>query len=215
MRKVLILIGVTISLLIQTSCTDTKPEHTEIYKPDSLDLSLPIEDGTDKTQNAPSAVKEGEDEKIRLVLTNEDDKLLSWVDSIPLGITYSQIKSLMPNIGMQRPKGNNEQLAKQGSTEARLKINLLHRKGNIDFNFKNDTLYSFFYTLTEADFEKADDIYYGLQNFYSKKIGPCVEDKVEEYNRYSKSCLWESTKYNATMTYNLNSNIISWGIQKK
>ncbi|MFN6947074.1 MAG: hypothetical protein ACK4ND_19175 [Cytophagaceae bacterium] len=198
------------------SCSETRPEYEKVSKPDTLILSLPQDkDNPDFSETNPVYTEDGEEDVVRLILSKKDEQFLSLIDSISLGSTYNDVKKRYSELGMQRPEGNMAENARRGLTEAHLKTSLLDRQGNIEFNFKNDSLYSFYFTITEPDFEKGDIIYAGLQNYYSEKIGSCIEETAEEYNRYSKSCFWENNKYDAAMTYNLNSNSISWGIQEK
>src|SRR5690606_34680519 len=130
------------------------------------------------------------------------------------GTPFKQIKELFPAVKDPRPEGGSADLGKQGYSEALVKLDLMGKKADLEFNMKNDTLYSYYFTITEADYEKASDIYLGIQQFYNKEFGPCKEENVEEHNHYSKSCMWNSGKYSVVMTQDINRGNISWGFQR-
>ncbi|MCR6638984.1 MAG: hypothetical protein NVV82_08380 [Sporocytophaga sp.] len=159
--------------------------------------------------------EEVEQEKVvDLGLTKDDKKKLMVIKDLPLGTPFKQIKELFPAVKDPRPEGGSAELGKQGYSEALVKLDLMGKKADLEFNMKNDTLYSYYFTITEADYEKASDIYLGIQQFYNKEYGPCKEEKVEEYNHYSKSCMWNPGKFSVVMTKDINRGNISWGFQR-
>ncbi|WP_028979354.1 hypothetical protein [Sporocytophaga myxococcoides] len=159
--------------------------------------------------------EEVEQEKVvDLGLTKDDKKNLMVINELPLGTPFKKIKELFPSLKDPRPEGGSADLAKQGYSEASVKLDLMGKKTDLEFNLKNDTLYSYFYTVSEADYEKASDLYLGIQQFYNKQFGTCKEENVEEYNHYSKSCMWNPGKFSLIMTQDINNGTVSWGFQR-
>jgi|GEM_PF-1516536 hypothetical protein len=194
-----------------TSCHEEAEKEAKEVVQDTI--TTPAQDTVVIEKPAQEEVVEQE-KTVDLGLTKADKKSLMIIKELPLGTTYAKIKEVFPSVKEPRPEGGMVDLGKQGYTEAFVKVELLGKKGDLEFNMKNDTLYSYYYTISEADFEKASDLYLGIQQFYNKEFGPCTEEKVEEHNHYSKSCVWNPGKFSVVMTQDINRGSISWGFQK-
>src|SRR5690606_15431359 len=112
-----------------------------------------------------------------------------------------------------RPEGGLDELAAQGLTESKTKSPFLNQSLDLEFNFKNDSLYSFYYTIIEQDFDKAEKLHKGIQQFYNKKLGKCIVPAAEEETRHIRTSLWIEKAPYGVMTYNVNTGQISWGFQ--
>jgi hypothetical protein len=152
------------------------------------------------------------EEKVDLGLSKDDMKNLMLQETYPLGTNFKKIHDDMHIKGI-RPEGGSDELAAQGLTESTTKMNVAGKPANLEFNFKNDSLYSFYYSITENDFNKAEKYYKGIKQFYISKLGPCKEPVAEEENRTTKSCIWGEKYPYAIMTYDLNKGTITWGFQ--
>lgn len=151
--------------------------------------------------------------KVDLGLTKEDTKYLLLQEAVPLGTTSHAIHDKIPSIKGVRPEGGSDELAAQGLTEAKTKVTILGKPTDLEVNFKNDSLYSFYYTIVEPDFNKAEKTHKGIQQFYNKKIGQGTQLPSEEETKNIITTVWTQKYPYAVMTYNVNTGLISWGFQ--
>ena len=160
-------------------------------------------------------VKEDEytEAPVDLGLSKEDINYLTLPEDFPMGSSSKSIHTKIPALKGIRPEGGSDELAAQGLTESKAKITILKKPADLEFNFRNDSLYSFYYTITEEDYNKAEKIYKGLQQFYNKKLGPGVQLTAEEETRHLRTSVWMDTFPYGVMTYDTNTGIISWGFQ--
>lgn len=179
-----------------------------------------------KTTPAPAEPKKEEPKKnpvpkedeyteapVDLSMTKEDIQYLSLHDIFPMGSNYETIHKRIPALKGIRAEGGSDELAAQGLTEAKTKITMLRKPTDVEFNFRNDSLYSFYYTITEHDYNKANKIYKGIQQFYNKKLGQGRQLTAEEETRHLQTTVWTATFPYGVMTYNTNTGMISWGFQ--
>ncbi|MFN3403125.1 MAG: hypothetical protein ACK40G_03455 [Cytophagaceae bacterium] len=198
-----------LSLLILASCTE---ENSSELSHTTDTTSFSRKDTITVTK--PETKKVEEEEDVVLELKRQDKKYLMLIEDIPLGSNYKYIKEKFPKLKAPRPEGGSEQLGAQGYSDATSEIRLMNYSGTIEFNFKNDSLYSYFFTLNENDYDKGMNLYYGLQTFYNEKWGACIEENVEEMHKYSRSCYWNPENFSTVMSYNINSGMLSWGFQR-
>jgi hypothetical protein len=155
---------------------------------------------------------EYKEEKVDLGLTKEDIQNLMLQESFPMGTDFKKIHDQL-NVKGVKPEGGSDELAAQGLTEAKTKVNLAGKPADLELNFKNDSLYSFYYSINENDFNKAERYYKGIQQFYTSKLGPCIEPVSEEETKNIKTCIWNKKAPYAVMTYDINTGQINWGFQ--
>ncbi|WMJ73202.1 hypothetical protein RCC89_08510 [Cytophagaceae bacterium ABcell3] len=189
-------------VLLLWSCDEAVQEHP-IKETDIVAQSPDSVENTSDADEAPSK------ELFFNAISNEDKNKLALTEQVPLGSSYTDVQTLFSETEIS------ELDKSKALSTATLPINIIDRKGSIVFNFSSDSLNKLTYTLTETDFEKGEELYIDLQNFYSLRYGPAIEDKVEEHNRFTRACHWDSELYIVTMTWNMNSNQISWTIAQK
>jgi hypothetical protein len=132
--------------------------------------------------------------------------------SIDIGFTFTKTKEIYPKLKGIRPEEFKDRLASKGYTETTCRDTLFDGIVEAEFNYKNDSLYSFYFTYTETNFEKAKIIANEIRNFYSKKYGEPTAEKIEEENRFNKNYYWPLVnKSQPFINFNLNSNEITWG----
>lgn len=143
-----------------------------------------------------------------------DNSFIIAIDTLSLGNNFNKVKNIIPILKGIRPEGGNDELASRGLTESRASLNLLEHPVDIEFNFKNDSLYSYFLSYHEDNFAKSEDVYEYLLAYYSKKYGECKKENIEEENHFIRNCGWKAGKKYMILNYNINAGIISWGYQK-
>ena len=173
----------------------------------------PPETKKEETKKEEFKEDEYEEAKVDLGLSKEDQNLLMLSESFPMGTHFKAIHTKMPEFKGIRPEGGSDELASQGLTESKNKVTFLGKSVDLEFNFKNDSLYSYYFTITETDFNKAEKLYKGIKQFYNKKIGQGKEISAEEETRDKKTCVWVEKSPYGVLTYNLNTGLISWGFQ--
>jgi hypothetical protein len=206
-KTIYIFIPLLFSLLI-LSCNDTSEGETENRNIPSPEKKKENEEKKEKTGKAD----EYTEEKVDLGLTSQDEKLLMLNEKFPPGTNFRKIHDEFGIKGV-RPEGGLDDLAAQGLTESKTKTTFLNKNIEIEFNFKNDTLYSFYYTLTEPNYNEAEKLYKGIKQYYNKKLGPAVTPPVEEDTRDVRTCYWLEKFPYGVLNYNVNTGQISWGFQ--
>lgn len=133
-------------------------------------------------------------------------------DAIQPGISYLNVKEIFPSAPAPRTQpGSNQRYT---VTESKSDISLFEQTALLDFIFKNDTLSGYFLTITESDFEKAEALDEALHKRYTKKLGSCVQEKVEEDTRFLTTCYWTNKSKTLTYTYDINAGKITLYYQR-
>jgi hypothetical protein len=205
LRKLLATLLV-INLLI--GCDDVK-QNDELNN----DTTKVIKDSGD-TATPPAKEKTGrKSEETAMKFSKEEKAFLSTFDTLSLGKSFAEVKKGVPAMSDIKPEGGMSQEVMKGLSESRTSATILSHPADVEFNYRNDTLYSYYILVTEPDYEKADKLFEYVHQHYSKKYGECKKEKVEEENRFIRNCAWQVGKKFMSMTYNVNSGTISWGYQ--
>jgi hypothetical protein len=188
------------------SCTDSTSDKPITY------VDTVMTDTLRQELEADTLVIREEESDDVFALQASDRKLLDLLYTVNLGFSYSDTKNQYPSLKATRPEEKKEELAAAGLTESVNKLQLFGSDVAGEFNFKNDTLYSYFFTYTEKDSEKAEKVFYAVVDYYAEKLGEPKPDKVEEENHYSQVYLWPSVKGVVPfISFNLNTNTLIWG----
>ncbi len=143
---------------------------------------------------------------------SEEEKLLLF-KKIPTRITYERTKFLLPTLGALETEGGGSFNPKYGLFESRLNFLILGRPAKLEFNFKNDSLYGYNFSISEIDSSSAEIIYKELQSFYSKQFGPFNEER-ESFEYYYEASNWSTDSIQWGIVKNIYSNAhayIGWG----
>lgn len=194
------------------NCDGKKTETEKLTEQDTVKTVSPEKDTIVKVHDEPKPEEEVSTSKLNL--TSEDKTLLHKLDTLSLNMSYKQIQKAFSGVKELKPEGGSKLLAEEGLTEARIPVKFLKYPGEIEFNFKKDSLYSYYITASEQDPEESDKLFQGILDYYTQKHGPCVEEKVEEETHYYRSCSWDLPKKTLVLSYNVNTGIISWGYQE-
>lgn len=200
-----------ILILTLFACDETKQK-------DELNntTSVPETEATERKEFPENNQKNNQSSKqtTKLQFSPDEKDFLDHFDSLKPGVSFKELKHTFPVVKGIRPEAGNEELASQGLTESLATIQLLNADARLEFNFKNDSLYSYFSVMKEADLDKADDLFLLLQNHYNKLYGVCEQEKVEEENHFVQTCFWKTRNQYWVLTYNINTGTILWGYQE-
>ncbi|MBO8128532.1 MAG: hypothetical protein H0Z39_04940 [Peptococcaceae bacterium] len=150
-------------------------------------------------------------------LRTDEEKLL-LINYLPLGASYEEVKSLFPTVSELMPEGDLESLGKRGLYEAFLNIHIFDREAKLEFNFKDNRLYSYYFRLDELDKTVSTELYQHLQEFYTTYFGKYTEEQQSEGGYHSLSSSWSADKFELGATNNVYTEdkcILSWGFQSK
>ena len=150
--------------------------------------------------------------KVKIPDKHLDDKQkLLLIEQIPIGTSYSDIKAIFNNISELSAEHSIRNLF-----EAKAEVNILNYDAIIEFNFKNENVYSYYYQINELDKNIADTLYDYIQKFYSDNYGNYLEEKEAESSSYMNiSSYWQLENFQVVMTNNIyqDYSILSWGFQ--
>ena len=115
------------------------------------------------------------------------DQQLLMIEHLPLGVSYAHVQARFRDVGPEQPEGMG---TIEHLTEAFLNTQIWDRDVVLEFNFENDSLYSYYYHLEELDCEEADSIYAHLQEFYADAFGSYDEEDGRDPPYRSRSSFW-------------------------
>jgi len=191
--------------MLQFGCTDSNTD-----KPvDTIDSVM-----SDTLRNEIKAdtiiIKKSESGVFKLSVS--DKQILDLMYSIDIGFNFNKTKEKYPSLKGIRPEENRDALASAGLTESVCKQPLFGGEAIAEFNYRNDSLYSYNFTYPELNSEKAEQVFEEIKKYYSVKWGEALQERVEEDNRFSQIFLWPNVKSVVPyINYNLNTNTITWG----
>jgi hypothetical protein len=187
------------------SCTDSTSDKP-VTDQDSV-----LTDTLKKELQADTVVIDHTPVKI-YALTQDDKNILELLQIVEMGFSFNEVKAKYPSVRGIRPEDKKDELAAAGFTESVCKQKLFGSEISAEFNFKDDSLYSYVFTYNEKDSDKADQVFKAVKKYYSEKWGEAQPEMVEEENHYNQNFVWPAqntaTPY---LNYNLNTNTIAWG----
>ena len=113
--------------------------------------------------------------------------VMLMIEEIPLGVTYSDVARRISGLGELKPElgGIAEELE-----EARAELTVMGRDAIAEFNFRNDTLYSYYFHVDAASCTDADSLYSDIIEFYRDAFGQ-PQTEAEDEGGYA----WESASW--------------------
>ena len=118
--------------------------------------------------STPAAIR-SEQAKIPKIITDQDKLLL--IEHLPLNVNYTQAKKLFPYLSHTTAEGNSTYLESKGLTEAFLDMKVFSHKARIELNFKDDRLYSYYYSINLLNKKTASELYEKIWCFYTERHG--------------------------------------------
>lgn len=195
-----VMLLLVISLL---SCEPEAPDRPEPPSPAEEPTPMPGADGRDAD---PSADGLGDrEEEARLLLIQE----------IPLGITHAELRERLPAVGMLLPEGPADVESEEALGEATLPTRVLGYDARLEFNFRRDTLYSYYYWLDDLGCDRALGMYRRLRRFYDERLGSSREEIQREPGYESRSAFWTPADWSVVATLGLEGEVcrLAWGFQ--
>ncbi len=200
---VIILMVVVASIL--TGCTDSSNDKP-INNVDSIKVdtsSKPVTDDSLVVIKNPIKI---------YALSQDDKKILDLLEVVDIGFSFMEVKAKYKILKGIRPEEKNDALAEAGLTESVCKQPLFGGEATAEFNFKDDSLYSYFFIFSNKDSEQAEQVFQAIKKHYSTKWKQAQLEKVEEENHYGQSYVWPSKNaFVPYLNFNLNTNTIVWG----
>lgn len=142
-----------------------------------------------------------------------DEDWLLLADKIPTGISYQEVRRLVPMVGDLMSEGARPYSPDNRLTEAFADIMIFGLNTRMEFNFCRDSLYTYYYWIRRIDSTTAEETYGRLKSFYSKSFGD-FEDYLETREYFEESCLWRTKTIHLSLVksiYSRKSAIVSWG----
>jgi hypothetical protein len=175
------------------------------------DIDSVLTDTLKKEIQADTVVINESPENIYL-LTQNDKTILELLQKIEMGYSFNEVKEKYNAVKGIRPEDKKDELASAGLTESVCKQSLFGGEAIAEFNFKDDSLYSYFFTYNEKDSEKAEQVFNAVKKYYNDQWGESQLERVEEENHFTQNFVWPSQKAIVPyLNFNLNTNTISWG----
>ncbi|HSZ25080.1 MAG TPA: hypothetical protein VK766_05155 [Cytophagaceae bacterium] len=205
MLKNCILLSIIVLVTLLNSCTNNTAD-----KPVKVVDSLQVD--TLKKKLPPDTIVTNKAVVKMYMLTKDDISILELLQKIEMGFSFNEVKAKYPSVKGIRPEEKKDDLAIAGLTESVCKQSLFGGEAIAEFNFNNDSLYSFFFTYSEKNTDKSEQVFNAIKTYYSNRLGEAQPERVEEENHYSQNFVWPSQKsVTPYLYYNLNTNTISWG----
>lgn len=145
-----------------------------------------------------------------VVIDTLEQKLLLY-QQIPAGVDYSSLKQALPQLSELK-----SQNAREGLAEALLEMEVFGQQVVIDFNFKHQQLYSYYYRATLQNAQQAETLYRQLQDFYRQNLGEYQEEQAQESEHYGVvNSIWQTDTVELGLVNNLSpgSHSLSWGFK--
>lgn len=144
----------------------------------------------------------------------DDEGKLLLGDTLSFGLSYKEVKAQFPEVGQLQAEGGLQSLEESGLQEAVLKTEVLGHTAELEFNFEQDKLYSFYYFIALEDEAEAGELYSYLQNFYAAPLGKFFIEEQEEGGISSETSYWQNEAYQLGLTHQVNVDglhFVSWG----
>jgi hypothetical protein len=203
--RISVIIGMFILVSFLQSCTSSTTDQPV------TDIDSVMTDTLKKELQADTVVINEVPQKI-YALTQEDKTILELLQKVEMGYSFNEVKSKYDAVKGIRPEDKKDELASAGLTESVCKQSLFGGEAIAEFNFKDDSLYSYFFTYSEKDSEKAEQVFNAVKKYYNTQLGEAQLEMVEEENHYNRNFVWPSQKTIVPyLNFNLNTNTISWG----
>lgn len=145
----------------------------------------------------------------------EQEALLLF-KKISLGSTHTEVLRFYPHLSELSPEGRSDALAGAGLFEAQASAKLFERHAKVEFNFENGKLYSSYFFMPKLEQNTVIDLYQQIQEFYSSRLDPLIEEEERNGNRVSRSSVWltDNLEVNAHINIENDFGFLSWGFNR-
>jgi hypothetical protein len=135
------------------------------------------------------------------------------------GATVSDVRQLFPEMGEPQAEGGSPTLKQRGLTEFSTQVTFNGKPVGAEFNFRRDTLYSYYFTVGQSEWSRNDRNQWHrmLVEEWTRSFGSTEPEEQAEGAYQATSHFWKRGEFDAVITESVTGNqppIISWGIQE-
>lgn len=144
-----------------------------------------------------------------------DEKQLLLIDHVPFGLSYEDVQEQFPDIGPVWTEGGLKN--RNGLTEAFAATEVLDHVAEINFNFQNDRLYSYYFMVGPVNEDASGSLFEKLKKFYTERFGGCTEERQTENGYTAISSRWKTKGFELGASHIKQANeeyFVSWGFQR-
>jgi len=185
------------ALLLITSACDQAQQNDELDNKTYTDNRKEQPD----TSSIPDTKKVPVEVKKEKTIGAAESSFLNNFDAVQTGTSFLNVKELFPSAPAPQSKAG---ASSPYIKESKSQVPLFDQSAQLHFLFKNDSLSGYYLTITESDFEKAEELHDLLNARYTARLGNCTPEKVEEENRFLNTCYWTNKGKTLTFTYDIN-----------
>jgi hypothetical protein len=140
-----------------------------------------------------------------------DEDWLLLVRQLRFGLTYADLDGMLPGLGELAPDGG----VSGDLHEAKRSVRLFDYDADLEFNFKNDSLYSYYFFVRELGGSASQELYDWLQKFYTEHYAGYSEETTDEHGYSSRTSYWKGDGFTAVLTRSIQGDAcsVSWGFQ--
>ena len=119
--------------------------------------------------------------------TRDDRVRMMMIEDVPLGLTYDEVRNRVEGLGEPEPEldGIAPEL-----TEVRAATRILGHDAALEFNFRRDTLYSYYFHVDAASCGEAEALYEEIVDIYSSAWGQARQEAEDEGGYTWRSSSW-------------------------
>ena len=200
----LLALGFLAALALTLYCTGCKSESKE-----SQEAARPVikhQQVEDVPDSLPSAD----------ATSMADEDWLLLIEYLPLGESYDDVRGRFTSLGQDLPEGSLKGLGDHGLTEAKLRVNILDHNETLEFNFKYDTLYSYYFSAAKLDTTSASGLWGYLHEFYAAHFGGSRDEEQHENEYYLNTAMWDTDRFDIVLSLMLRNSgeaRVIWGFQ--
>ncbi len=146
-----------------------------------------------------------------------DNEKLMLIKELAFGVTYQEVKQKFPDVGPNKPEGHPEIDAKESLTEATVPTNVLGYMAELEFNFEDNKLYGYGFSVEFNDKTGAENLYIKLQEFYRQEFGAYMVEKQAEGDNLTISSFWYKSDFELCLVHHKNwdgRHFVNWGFQR-
>ena len=151
----------------------------------------PVETGTN---DAPDTAEDRAGTIADSTITSDSTGLI-LVDNLPLGGTVDQMREVLPAFMMTE----GEAAVENDMDQAVAPYTLFGRPGQVELNFEEGHLVSYFFRLEPLSCASADSLYGRVQAAYSERFGAPQEDTTDEGGYRAQTSYWAGDSLGASV----------------
>ena len=142
-----------------------------------------------------------------------DSTGLILADQLALGASIEEMREVLPASAMAEDELMPDTLASRATAP----YHLFGRPGEIEMNFDDGLLASYYFRLDSLDCAAADSLYARVQDVYGERFGPPQEEEQDEGGYRARSSFWrtDSLGVSATRGEQAGECRLAWGFQSE